>query len=137
MSFANALLPQSLLGGSQASTLPLPATVLNAKRPGFRPAFSGCARCGERSADGDVRGLKALRTFGHVELDLSAFLQAAEDLGIDGREVHEHVLATLGRDETEALRIVEPLDGSGLTQGVELLSRVLLPRRANWLLQIS
>src|SRR5262249_31009203 len=36
--------------------------------------------------------------------------QRAEAAHADGREVHEHVLAGVGRDEAEALRVVEPLD---------------------------
>src|SRR5690242_9145810 len=59
----------------------------------------------------DARSLGALGAIGDLELHALAFLQAAEALGVDGREVDEHVLPTvLGRDETEALGVVEPLD---------------------------
>src|SRR5262249_13570381 len=49
-----------------------------------------------------------------VELHLLTFGQRAEALGLDGRVVAEDVLAaTILGDETEALRIVEPLHGTG------------------------
>jgi len=58
----------------------------------------------------DVLSLPALLTFYYVELDLLAFLQAAEAAGLDGREVHEHVFAILPADESVTLGIVEPLN---------------------------
>src|SRR5262245_5432861 len=57
----------------------------------------------------NVRGLEALRAPAHLELDLVTLGQALETRSLDGAEVHEHVLAALLRDETEPLRIVEPL----------------------------
>src|SRR4029453_8114475 len=57
----------------------------------------------------DVRSLEALRTPGHLELNSIALGQALEALGLNGAEMHEHVLAILLRDETIPLRIVEPL----------------------------
>jgi hypothetical protein len=38
-----------------------------------------------------------------------------EAAGLNRAEVDEHILASVSRDEAEAFRIVEPLDGSGLT----------------------
>jgi hypothetical protein len=38
-----------------------------------------------------------------------AFLQAAEAAGLDGGEVHKHVLAVLTADKTLALGVVKPL----------------------------
>src|SRR5258706_10500429 len=63
----------------------------------------------------DVCRLESFRTLHQVELDLGAFGQGAETFRLDGRKVNEHVLAALGGDEAEALRIVEPLDCSGAT----------------------
>ena len=63
-----------------------------------------------RDLDGaDVLGLPAFRALGHVELDLLAFLQAAEDAGLNGREMNENVFAGLTADEAVALGIVKPL----------------------------
>src|SRR5216684_5304699 len=60
-----------------------------------------------------VLRLQALRPLGDVEADLLAFSESAETLGGDGRVVAEDVLATIVlRDETKALRIVEPLHGT-------------------------
>src|SRR5215469_17763033 len=58
----------------------------------------------------NVGGLETLRPPGYLELDLIALGQALEALGLNGAEMHEHVVATLLSDETVALRIVEPLD---------------------------
>ena len=63
----------------------------------------------------DIRGLQSLRTFDHIELHLCAFLQRAEAAGLNRAEMDEHILAPVSRDEAKAFRIVEPLDGSGLT----------------------
>src|ERR1700691_3629418 len=62
----------------------------------------------------DVRGLQALGALGDVELHLLALLEAAETVRVDRRVVAEHVLAsTVLRDESEALRVVEPLHCTG------------------------
>src|SRR5206468_282308 len=62
----------------------------------------------------DVLRGRALLALDHVELDPLALGQALEALGLDGRMVDEAVLLTaLGRDETEALGVVEPFDRSG------------------------
>jgi hypothetical protein len=65
--------------------------------------------------DRDVRGLQSLRTFDHIELHLRAFRQRAEAAGLNRAGVNEHILAPVSRNEAKAFRIVEPLDGSGLT----------------------
>src|SRR5436309_8620477 len=54
----------------------------------------------------------AALALGDVELDLLPFLQAAVAATGDRAEVHEHVRATLGRDEAVALVAVEPLHGA-------------------------
>src|SRR3954449_2252880 len=65
----------------------------------------------------DVLCLQPLGAVGHFELDGGAFGKAAEAAALDGREVNEHVLALLSGDEAEALRVVEPFDGTGLFHG--------------------
>src|SRR5205085_11908229 len=78
-------------------------------------------------ADDDVRSLQALRALGHVELDVRAFSQRTKAAALNRAEVDEHIFATLRRDETKTLRIVEPLDGTSLTHACLLvLSRVAL-----------
>ena len=58
----------------------------------------------------DVRGLQALRAFGGFELHLLAFRQTAEaaslNCGVMTEDVRTPVVLS---NETEALRIVEPL----------------------------
>src|SRR6185369_5574339 len=85
------------------------------KRRGRRP-------CGRRPSDrevvprasdlANVRRLQALRAPRDVELDSLALGERLEAIALDGREVHEHVLAARLRDETKALRLVEPLHGA-------------------------
>src|SRR5215813_1841322 len=62
--------------------------------------------------DGDVRGAGALRAVRDLELDLVTLVEGAIAVGPDLRVVDEHVRTTLLRQETEALRLVEPLDGT-------------------------
>src|SRR5580765_1832214 len=62
-----------------------------------------------RSCLADVAGLQALRPLHDLELDPLSLGERLEALTTDCGEVHEHVLATLLRDETETLRVVEPL----------------------------
>src|SRR5215217_513313 len=72
----------------------------------------------------NVLSLQALGAPGDIELHLLAFGQGAEAVRLDGRVVAEQVLApaVLG-DEAEALRIVEPLHGTGCHCLVLLSSR--------------
>src|SRR4026208_2249482 len=64
--------------------------------------------------DADVACLRTLWAFLDLVLDLRAFGQALEALAGDRAEVNEDVVAAVGlRDEAVALRIVEPLHGSG------------------------
>ena len=57
----------------------------------------------------NVLGLPALWTFGHVELHLLPFLQAAKAARLYGGEMHEDVLTTLTADEAIAFGVVKPL----------------------------
>jgi thiol-disulfide isomerase/thioredoxin len=57
----------------------------------------------------DILGLPPLGPLYHVELNLLAFLQAAETTRLNRREVYKHVLAALAADEPITLGIVKPL----------------------------
>src|SRR5713101_1788939 len=62
----------------------------------------------------DVLSGGALLALNHFELDSLAFGQGLEAILLDRGVMHEAVLfAVLGRDEAEALRVVEPLHGTG------------------------
>src|SRR5579871_962945 len=65
-------------------------------------AFSGLERL-------NVLCLPALGSLDDIELHGLAFLEAAEAVGLDGREVHEHILATLPGDKAIAFCVIEPL----------------------------
>src|SRR5688572_1746052 len=95
-----------------------------------KPRRSGVFRflVDARSGGRDVRGLRALRALHDVETHTLAFLQRTEALRGDRRKMHEHVRAAVfGRDETEALGVVEPLHG---TETHRPTPRVLLSERA-------
>lgn len=53
--------------------------------------------------------LPALGAFDHIELDLLTFLQAAESICLNRREVHEYIFSILAADETITLGVVKPL----------------------------
>src|SRR6266536_2792398 len=69
----------------------------------------------------DVRGLRALGAVGDLELDGLPFGQGLVTIDLNCREVHEHVIAALPRDEPVALLVAEPLDGA-FWQRASLLS---------------
>jgi len=56
-----------------------------------------------------ILGLPPLRALDHIELHLLTFLQAAESIRLNGREVYKHVLAVLTADKSIALGVVKPL----------------------------
>src|SRR3954454_21996918 len=66
--------------------------------------------CGSEHAD-RLR-LRTPVALGDLELDPLPLLQAAVAIRLDGRIVHEHVLATVDRDEAVAFVRVVPLDGA-------------------------
>src|SRR5262249_48421752 len=82
------------------------------RRSWRRRPFSHYADGTEPSALPDVAGLQALRPLHDLELDALSLGKRLETLSLDRGEVDEDVLATLLRDETEALRVVEPLHGT-------------------------
>ena len=62
----------------------------------------------------DVFRRRTLGTLNDVELDALAFGEGAETATLDRRVMDEAILlATLRRDEAEALRVIEPLHGAG------------------------
>ena len=56
-----------------------------------------------------VFSLQALGSLFHFELHRLTFLQAAETVRLDSREMHENILTALAGDESETLGIVKPL----------------------------
>src|SRR3546814_10771890 len=66
-------------------------------------------------------GLQSLLALHDLERDLLAFLQRLEAAALDRAEMDEQVLAAFRGDEAEALGVVEPLDGTGLTIGHDVL----------------
>ena len=56
--------------------------------------------------------LQAFLALHHVEADAGAFGEGLEAVALDLGEVHEHVRAVILLDETETLRVVEPLHGT-------------------------
>src|SRR6266851_581421 len=73
------------------------------------PASEEAVPAGASADDRDVLPLRSLLALRDVELDLLSFFQAAVAVTLDRAEVHEHVRATLDRDEAVALIAVEPL----------------------------
>jgi hypothetical protein len=56
-----------------------------------------------------VFSLPALGTLGHIELHCLTLLQASETAGLDSREMHKNVFATLTADEAVPFSVIEPL----------------------------
>src|SRR5438270_3506838 len=78
----------------------------NARSRVLAPGGSNSALGLERS---DVFCLEALRPLGDIELDRLAFLQAAKPACLDGREMHEDIVARLAADKAKALSVIKPL----------------------------
>ena len=57
----------------------------------------------------NVFRLQAFWSLGHFELHYLAFLQASEAASLNGREMHENVIARLTADEAVAFGVIEPL----------------------------
>src|ERR1700722_16214517 len=77
------------------------------RAPGHQP---NCEAELAHSPDG-LR-LRASVTLRDLEFDPLPLFEAAVAIHLDGGEVHEHVPATVDRDEAVALVRVEPLDGA-------------------------
>src|SRR2546429_1788243 len=90
------------IGGLSLCSRSLLARGQSALAPAPSPA-------GGSAGDLDVFRLGSLLALGDVELDLLPFLQAAVAAAGDRAEVHEHVRATVDRDEAIAFVAVEPL----------------------------
>src|SRR5271156_92754 len=68
-----------------------------------------------RSRSHYVARLEAFRAFEQIELDSLAFIQRAVAVLLDGREMHEDILAGGALDESVSLRPVEPLHSTLLS----------------------
>src|SRR5205807_3115410 len=89
------------------------ATQNGASRRGDAVSFRGTARVLQLH---DVLRGGALLALNHFELHALAFSERLEALRLNGAVMHEAVLAAiLGRDEAEALGVIEPLHGTGDT----------------------
>src|SRR6185369_2432904 len=82
------------------------------RRAGAEAPARHASRC-ERLDLADVRGLQTFGSLRHVELHAITFGERLEAIALDRREVHEHILSTFLREESETLRLVEPLYCSG------------------------
>ena len=93
------------------------------KKPRAFPPGAGLVltRCAPELLGLHFVGLQALLALHDLERNLLAFLQRLEAGALDRTEVDEEVLAAFGGDETEALGVVESLDGAVLTIGHDLL----------------
>ena len=68
----------------------------------------------DNSADGfDVVRFDTLAALTEFELDLLARNESAAPGAFDVGEVHEDILLAIARDESEALLVIEELDGTG------------------------
>src|SRR5208283_5848438 len=63
----------------------------------------------------DVTRLKPLRAFQQIELDGLTLVQRAVTVLLDGREMHEHILARGALDKSISFRPVEPLHSTLLS----------------------
>src|SRR5579884_2751500 len=79
------------------------------KRAARKPP-SDTVRLGLQSLN--VLGLPPLGSFHDIKLHGLTFLQAAEALRLDGREMDEYIFAILPGDEAIAFSVVEPLYSS-------------------------
>src|SRR4051812_19603753 len=93
----------------------MPEATITVGFPGAKrkkPAEAGFSWCGSLKRL-DVRRGRALLALRHVEGDLLAFLQRLVAGRLDRAVVREQILAAVvGRDEAEALGVVEPLHGT-------------------------
>src|SRR5690606_3560602 len=92
----------------------------------FPSGASGVACCLAQNLD--LVSLHALLALDGFEGNLLAFLQAAETAAFDSTEVHEQIRTAFGGDEAEALLIVEPFDGAGLT-----IRHVFISLKLEWM----
>src|SRR4249919_858202 len=102
------------------SSIPGPKKKPRVFPPGAVFTLTLCSEAFEGQACGELHrlhfvGLQALLALHNLERDLLAFLQRLEAAALDRTEVDEQVRAAFRGDEAEALGVVEPLNGSGLT----------------------
>src|SRR5690606_17987520 len=101
---------------TSAAWAPCPSSPEPGKRRTTKSPSRGRASCTARVSElGDVFRLQALLALGDGELDALPLDQRTVAFATDRTIVHEHVRAALALNESIALGIVEPLDGSNLT----------------------
>src|SRR5215469_98941 len=79
---------------------------------GAGPTMDRIGPADGRSDGADRRCLRAAVAVLDVEFDPLPLFEAAVAIHLDSGEVHEHIPATVDRDEAVALVRVEPLDGA-------------------------
>src|ERR1022692_3313030 len=84
----------------------------HARRPGPLAGYRASWRVIRDLHGPDCLSLRPAVALRDLEFDPLAFFEAAVAIRLDGREVHEHVPATVDRDEAVALVRVEPFDGA-------------------------
>lgn len=77
----------------------------------------------------NVRGLLALRTLGHFELDLLAFFQGLETTHLNGGKVCEQIFAAIiGGNEAKTFSVVKPFYGTSCHLHTSLKNYGLKPK---------
>ena len=69
-------------------------------------------RCKNDLLRDDVVRVRTFLPLGHFHRDLLPFFEGFESFHLDGRVMHEYILAALTLDETKPFVIIEPLTGS-------------------------
>src|SRR5690242_4051978 len=101
--------PSSSKNASLAKKFSFSGDVQN-KKPGFPGLGAKSAGVAARSQRLYVRRRGALRAAGHIEGDFLRLLERLEPGHLDRRVMSKEILAAvIGRNEAEALRVVEPL----------------------------
>jgi len=77
-----------------------------------RPVYRSIIRCKNELLRDDVLCLRTFLPLGHFHRDLLSFFKGFESFHLDGRVMHENILAALALDKTKPFVIIEPFNGS-------------------------